>query len=151
MDDGRHGYFSPLLAIAVVSVVLFGIATLVRLVTEPSNRAARKAPSSLVFCLTLAVVQVAAFATLEFLEGHGPDVTGYGIEALIALVFAACVLFFASIAERYVAPAVSMYLRRARNACGAILRLPAHFVQPPVRLAVCAGTCRFKRPPPIIG
>jgi hypothetical protein len=70
---------------------------------------------------------------------------------LMAFVIAAFVFFFISFAERYVAPVLTTYLRRTRNACNAIRRLPADFVQPPLRLAVCAGICRFKRPPPIIG
>ena len=151
MDDGHHGYFSPLLAMAIASVLLCSIVALVRLVTAPRNRAAREAPPSLAFYVTLATLQVAGFAALEFFEGNGPDVIGCGIEALTALVIAAFVLFFISFAERYVAPAVTTYLRRTRNACNAIIRLPADFVQPPLRLAVCAGICRFKRPPPIIG
>ncbi len=150
MDDGHHGYFLPLLALALFGAVLFSIVALARLLTEP-NRAARKFPSSLAFCLTLATLQVAGFAALEFLEGHGPDMIGYGIAALMALVFGAFVLFFISVAERYVAPTVSTYFRRSPNVCSAILRLPAEFVQPPLRLAVCAGMSRFNRPPPSIG
>jgi hypothetical protein len=149
-DDGHHGYFSPLLAIAIASVLLCGIVAVVRLVTLPRNRAVREA-SSLTFYATLATLQVAAFAALEFFEGNAPDVIGCGIEALTALVVGAFVLFCISFAERYVAPVLTTYLRRTRNACNAIRRLPANFVQPPLRLAVCAGICRFKRPPPIIG
>jgi NO-binding membrane sensor protein with MHYT domain len=149
MDDGHHGYFSPLLAISIASVLLCSIVALVRLLTVPSNPAPRGAPSSLAFYVALAAMQVAGFAALEFVEGNAPDVIGCGIEALTALVIAAFVLFFISFAERYVAPVVTTYLRRTRNALNAIRRLPADFVQPPLRLAVCAGICRFKRPPPI--
>lgn len=151
IDDGHHGYFSPLLAIAVASVLLCSIVVVVRLVIVPSNRAGRGAPSSLAIYVTLATLQVAGFATLEFFEGNAPDVIGCGIEALTALVIAAFVFSFIAFAERYVAPVLITYLRRARNACNAIRRMPADFVQPPLRLAVCAGICRFKRPPPIIG
>jgi hypothetical protein len=151
MDDGHHGYFSSLLAIATASVLLCSIVAVVRLVTVPSNRALREAPSPLAFCVTLATLQVAGFAALEFFEGNAPDVIGCGIEALTALVIVAFVFFLISFAERYVAPVVTTYLRRMRNACNAVRRLPADFVQPPLRLAVCAGICRFKRPPPIIG
>jgi drug/metabolite transporter (DMT)-like permease len=151
MDDGHHGYFSPLLAIAIASVLLCSIVAVVRLVTLPSNRAGREAPSSLTFYVTLATLQVAGFVALEFFEGNAPDVIGCGIEALTALVIAAFVFFFISFAERYVAPVVTTYLRRTRNACNAIRRLPADFMQPPLRLSVCAGICRFKRAPPIIG
>jgi drug/metabolite transporter (DMT)-like permease len=151
MDDGHHGYFSPLLAIAIASVLLCSMVAVVRLVAVAGNRAAREAPSSLAFYVALAALQVAGFAALEFLEGNAPDVIGCGIEALTALVIAAFVFFFISFAERYVAPVVTTYLRRALNACNAIRRLPVDFVQPPLRLAVCAGICRFKRPPPIIG
>jgi len=151
MDDGHHGYFSPLLAITIVSVLLFSIVAVARLVTAPNDRAVREAPSSLAFCVTLATLQVAGFAALEFFEGNAPDVISYGIEGVTALAIAAIVVFFISFAERYVAPIVTTYLRRTRNACNAIRRLPADFVQPPLRLAVCAGICRFKRPPPIIG
>jgi hypothetical protein len=111
----------------------------------------REAPSSVAFYATLAALQVAGFVALEFFEGNAPDVIGCGIEALMAFVIAAFVFFFIAFAERYVAPVVATYLRRTRNACNAIRRLPADFVQPPLRLAVCAGICRFKRPPPIIG
>jgi hypothetical protein len=151
MDDGHHGYFSPLLAIAIASVLPCCIIVVVRLLTVPGNGAVRGAPSSLVFYVTLAMLQIAGFAALEFFEGNAPDVIGCGIEALTALAIAAFVVFFISFAERYVAPVVTTYLRRARNACNAIRRLPANFVQPPLRLAVCAGICRFKRPPPITG
>jgi hypothetical protein len=151
MDDGHHGYFSPLLAVAIASVLLCGIVAVVRLLTVPSNCAAREAPSSVAFYVTLATLQVAGFAALEFFEGNGPDVIGCGIEALTALVIAAFVVFFISFAQRYVAPVVTTYLRRTQNACNAVRRLPANFVQPPLRLAVCAGICRFKRPPPITG
>lgn len=151
MDDGHHGYFSPLLAIAIVSMLLCSIVAVVRLVTVPSNRAVREARSPLSFYVTLATLQVAGFAALEFFEGNAPDVIGCGIEALTALVIATFVFFFISFAERYVAPVLTMYLRRTRNAFSAIKRLPADFVQPPLRLAVCAGICRFKRPPPTIG
>jgi len=151
MDDGHHGYFSPLLGVAIASVLFCSIVAVVRLMTVPRHRAVRTARSSLVFYVTLAVLQVAGFAALEFLEGNAPDVIGCGIEALTALVIAAFVLFFMSFAERYVAPVLSTYLRRMRNACNAVRRLPADFVQPPLRLAVCAGICRFKRPPPIFG
>jgi hypothetical protein len=150
-DDGHHGYFSPLLAVAIASVLLCGIVAVVRLLTVPSNRAVREAPSSLTFYVTLATLQVAGFAALEFFEGNAPDLIGCGIEALTALAIAAFVFFLSSFAERYVAPVVTTYLRRARNAFNALRRLPADFVQPPLRLAVCAGICRFKRPPPIIG
>ena len=149
-DDGRHGYFLPLLALAIFGAVLFSIVALARLLTGP-NRTARKSPPPLAFCATLATLQVTGFAALEFLEGNGPDIIGYGVEALMALVFGAFVLFSISFAERYIAPVASMYLRRSSNACSAILRLPAEFVQPPMRLAVCAGMSRFKRPPPSIG
>ena len=149
-DDGRHGYFLPLLSLAILGVVLFSIVALARLLTEP-NHTARKSLPPLAFCVTLATLQIAGFAALESLEGHGPDIIGCGIEALMALVLAAFVLFSISFAERYVAPVVSMYLRRSSNACSAILRLPAEFMQPPMRLAVCAGMSRFKRPPPSIG
>jgi drug/metabolite transporter (DMT)-like permease len=151
MDDGHHGYFSSLLAIAIASVLLCGIVAVVRLVAMSSNRAVRRAPFSPAFYLTLATLQVAGFAALEFFEGNAPDVISCGIEALTALVIAAFVFFFISFAERYVTPVVVTYLRRARSACNAIRRLPTDFVQPPLRLAVCAGFCRFKRPPPIIG
>ena len=151
MDDGHHGYFSPLLAIAIVSMLLCSIVAVVRLVTVPSNRAVREARSPLAFYVTLATLQVAGFAALECFEGNAPDVIGCGIEALTALVIAAFAFFFISLAERYVAPVVTTYLRRTRNACNAIKRLTAGFVQPPLRLAVCAGICRFKRPPPTIG
>jgi hypothetical protein len=151
MEDGHHGYFSPLLAIAILSVLLFSIVAVVRLVTVPGNRAVREAPSPLAFYAALATLQVAGFAALEFFEGNVPDVIGCGIEALTALVIAAFVVFFISFAQRYVAPLVTTYLRRTRNACNAISHLPADFVQPPLRLAVCAGICRFKRPPPTIG
>jgi hypothetical protein len=151
MDDGHHGYFSPLLAIAIASVLLCGIVAVVRLAIEPSGRAVRQARSSLAFYVTLATLQVAGFAALEFVEGNAPDIIGCGIEALTALMLAALVLFFMSVAERYVAPVLSTYLRRTRNACDALKRLPTDFVQPPLRLAVCAGICRFKRPPPIFG
>jgi hypothetical protein len=151
MDDGHHGYFSPLLAIAIVSMLLCSIVAVVRLVTVPSNRAVREARSPLAFYVTLATLQVAGFAALECFEGNAPDVIGCGIEALTALVIATFVFFFISFAERYVAPVLTTYLRRTRNAFSAIKRLPADFVQPPLRLAVCAGICRFKRPPPTIG
>jgi drug/metabolite transporter (DMT)-like permease len=151
MDDGHHGYFSSLLAIAIASVLLCSVVAVLRLVTAPRNRAVREAPSSLVFCFTLAMLQVAGFVALEFFEGKAPDVIGCGIEALTALVIAAFVFFFISFAERYVAPVVTTYLRRTRHACNAIRRLPADFVQPPLWLAVCAGICRFKRPPPVFG
>ena len=151
MDDGHHGYFSPLLAVAIAAVLLCSLFAVVRLVTAPSNRAMREAPSSVAFYATLAALQVAGFVALEFFEGNAPDVIGCGIEALMAFVIAAFVFFFIAFAERYVAPVVATYLRRTRNACNAIGRLPADFVQPPLRLAVCAGICRFKRPPPIIG
>jgi hypothetical protein len=151
MDDGHHGYFSSLLAIAIASVLLCSVVAVLRLVTAPRNRAVREAPSSLVFCFTLAMLQVAGFAALEFFEGNAPDVFGCGIEALTALGVAAFVFFFISFAERYVAPVVTTYLRRTRHACNAIRRLPADFVQPPLWLAVCAGICRFKRPPPVFG
>lgn len=149
-DDGRHGYFLPLLALAIFAVVLFSIIAFGKLLAEP-NRAARKPPIALVFCARLATLQVAGFAALEFLEGHGPDVIGYGVEAVMALVFVAFVLFSISFAKRYVAPIVSSYLHRSSNACNAILQLPAEFLQPPACLAVCAGVSRFKRPPPSIG
>jgi hypothetical protein len=151
VNDGHHGYFSPLLGIAIASVLFCSIVAVVRLMTVPSNRAVRTARSSLAFCVTLATLQVAGFTALEFVEGNPPDVIGCAIEALTALVIAAFVLFFMSFAERYVAPVLSTYLRRTRNAYNAVRRLPAYFVQPPLRLAVCAGICRFKRPPPIIG
>jgi drug/metabolite transporter (DMT)-like permease len=151
MTDGHHGYFSPLLGIAIASVLLCSIVAVVQLVIVPRNRAVRKARYSLAFFVALATLQVAGFAALEFLEGNAPDVIGCGIEALTALLIAACVFFFTSVAERYVAPAVTTYLRRTRNACNAVRRLPADFVQPPLRLAVCAGICRFKRPPPTFG
>jgi drug/metabolite transporter (DMT)-like permease len=150
MSDGHHGYFSPLLAIAIASLLLCLIAVL-RLAIVPGNRAARGTPSSLALYVTLAALQVAGFAALEFVEGNPPDAIGCGIEALTALVIASLVFFFISFAQRYVAPVVTTYLRRALNACNAIRRLPVDFVQPPLRLAVCAGICRFKRPPPIIG
>ena len=151
MDDGHHAYFSPLLAVATASVLLCSIVAVVRLVTVASNRAVREAPSFLAFYVALAALQVAGFAALEFVEGNAPDAIGCGIEALTALVIAAFVFFFISFAERYVAPVVTTYLRRMLNACNAITRLRVDFVQPPLRLAVCAGICRFKRPPPIIG
>jgi len=151
MDDGHHGYFSPLLAVAIASVLLCSIVALVRLVAAPSNGAGRRAPSFLAFYVTLATLQVAGFAALESFEGNPPDVIGCGIEALMALVIATFVFFLISFAERYVAPIVTSYLRRARNACNAVMRVPPGFVQPPLRLAVCAGICRFERPPPIIG
>jgi hypothetical protein len=151
INDGHHGYFSPLLAIAIASVLLCSIVAVVRLATAPRIRTVRQARSSLAFCVWLATLQVAGFAALEFVEGNAPDVIGCGIEVLTALVIAALVLFFMSVAERCVIPVVSTYLRRTRTACNAIIRLPADFVQPPLRLAVCAGICRFKRPPPIFG
>jgi hypothetical protein len=149
MDDGHHGYFSPLLAIAIAAVLFCSIVAVVRLVTVPSNRAALETPSPFALFVTLATLQVAGFAALEFLEGNALDVFGCSIEALTALAIAAFVLFFISFAERYVAPIVATYLRRTRNACNAIRRLPADLVQLPLQLAVCAGICRFKRPPPI--
>jgi hypothetical protein len=151
MDDGHHGYFFPVLAIAIASVLLCSIVALMLLVAAPGNRAVRRAPSFLALYGTLATLQVAGFAALESFEGNPPDVVGCGIEALMALVFATFVFFLISFAERYVAPIVTLYLRRARNACNAVMRVPAGFVQPPLRLAVCAGICRFKRPPPTIG
>ncbi len=151
MDDGHHGYFSALLAVAIVAVFLCSIVALIRLVAVPGNRAQRRAPSFLVFSVALATLQVAGFAGLEFFEGNTPDLIGCGIEALIALAIAAFVWCFIAVAERYVAPILTTYLRRAQNACHAISRLSADFVQPPPRLAACAGMCRFQRPPPIIG
>ena len=151
MNDGHHGYFSPLLSVAIASVLLCSIVAVVRLVTVPGNRAVREARSSLGFYVMLPMLQVAGFAALEFFEGNAPDVLGCGIEALTALVIATFVLFFISFAERYVAPIVTTYLRRTQSAYDAITRLPADFVQPPLRLAVCAGICRFKRPPPTFG
>jgi len=151
MTDGHHGYFSPLLGIAIASVLLCSIVAVVRLVIVPSNRGVREVRSPLAFFVALATLQVAGFAALEFLEGNAPDVTGCGIEALTALAIAASVFFFMSVAERYVAPALTTYLCRTRNACNAVKRLPADFVQPPLRLAVCAGVSRFKRPPPVSG
>jgi hypothetical protein len=151
MDDGHHGYFSLLLAVAIASVLLCSIVAVVRLLTVPSNRAVREAPPAVAFYVALATLQVAGFAALEFFEGNGPDVIGCVIEALTALVIVALVVFFISFAERCIAPVVTTYLRRTRNACNAIRRLPADFVQPPLRLAVCAGVSRFKRPPPITG
>ena len=149
MDDGRHGYFSPLLALAIVSVVLFSSAAFARMTAKPSSRLAPIISSPLVWCVSLVVLQVAGFAALEFLEGHGPDLIGCGVEAFTALLLAAFVLFSISFAERYAAPAVAKYLRRVPAACSAILRLTAESVQPPARLAVCAGMYRFKRPPPV--
>src|SRR6516225_9910275 len=98
MDDGHHGYFSTLLAIAIASVLLCGIVAVVRLVAMSSNRAVRRAPFSPAFYLTLATLQVAGFAALEFFEGNAPDVISCGIEALAAVVIAAFVFFFISFA-----------------------------------------------------
>jgi drug/metabolite transporter (DMT)-like permease len=151
MSDGHHGYFSPLLAIAIASLLLCSLIAVLRLAIVPGNRAARGTPSSLALYVTLAALQVAGFAALEFVEGNPPDAIGCGIEALTALVIAAFVFFFISFAQRYVAPILTTYLRRARSAWDAMRRLPADFVQPPLRLAVCAGVRRFQRPPPIIG
>jgi hypothetical protein len=150
LNDGHHGYFSPLLAIAITSVLIFGIVALVRLAAAPVACRAKEVPSSLPLCITLATLQVAGFAGLEFFEGNAPDVFGCGIEALTALAVAVVVLLFFGFAERYIAPAMATYLRRTRKALDAIRRLPTDFVQPPLQLAVCAGICRFKRPPPIV-
>jgi hypothetical protein len=149
MDDGRHGYFSPLLEIAIASGLLLGIIAIVQLVTSPGDRRTREWAPSSSLCGTLAMLQVAGFVALEFLEGNAPDVFGCGVEVLTALVLAVLVVLFIGFAERYVAPVVTTYLRRMRCACDAIRRLSLDFVQPPLRLAVCAGICRFKRPPPI--
>jgi hypothetical protein len=150
MDDGRHGYFSPLLEIAIASGLLLGIVAMVRLVTSPRDLRTREAAPSFALYGTLAMLQVAGFVALEFFEGNAPDVFGCGVEVVTALVLAVLVVLFIGFAERYVAPIVTTYLRRARNACDAIRRLSLDFVQPPLRLAVCVGICRFKRPPPII-
>jgi uncharacterized membrane protein len=151
MDDGHHAYFSPFLTIAIASLLLCSIVAVVRLVTVPSNRAAPEAPSSFAWYVRLATLQVVGFAALEFCEGNAPDAISFGIEALTALAIAAFVFFLISFAERYVAPILATYLRRTKNACSALRRLPADLVQPPLRLAVCAGIWRFQRPPPIIG
>ena len=102
MNDGHHGYFSPLLAIAIASLLLCSLIAVLRLAIVPGNRAVRGTPSSLALYVTLAALQVAGFAALEFVEGNPPDAIGCGIEALTALVIAAFVFFFISFAQRYV-------------------------------------------------
>ncbi|GEM_PF-958275 len=151
MDDARHGYFTPVLEVAGAALLLCAVLAAARMLAAVSARRGRRTPPLSSLCVMLAALQVAGFATMEFLEGNPPDPIGCGVEILIALLIAVAVSLVLAFVERCVAPILTTYLRRRSGADTAVRRPPVAFVRPPLLLAICAGVRRFKRPPPLFG
>lgn len=147
LADGPHVYFSLALEIVFAAAALSCVVLVVRAMQASGDRRVRETPSLPVFWIVLAALQVAGFAALESIEGNGPDAFGWSVEVMIALVLAVAVTLFLGFVERCVAAFAATYHERARSYSA--IRLPATAPWPPLRLAVCAGIHRFKRPPPI--
>jgi hypothetical protein len=148
LADGRHGYFALLVEIVFASVALSGVVLVVRALRTREDRGPREMPSLPVLWTMLATLQVVGFAALESVEGNAPDVAGWGLEAIVALVIAVGVALFLGFVERCILGITTTYVGRERSH-RSVLTFRAATVRSPLQLTVCAGVHRFKRPPPI--
>jgi hypothetical protein len=146
--DGRHGYFSPLLEIVFAAAAISFVILVVRALRASGDDRVCATPPLWLFWVTIATIQVAGFAALESLEGNAPDMFGWCVEVLVALVVVVAVSLFLGFVERCVFAIAAPYASRARYNGNAI-RLLAAGPGPAVLLAICVGIHRFKRPPPL--
>lgn len=149
LADGRHGYFALLVEIVCASVALSCVVLVVRAMKIRNGRRLHETLSLPVLWMLLATLQVAGFAGLESVEGNAPDVTGWGLEVLVALVVAVAVALFLGFVARCILGTGATYLERERSHRG-VMASRASGVRSPLQLTICAGVHRFKRPPPII-
>jgi hypothetical protein len=149
LTDGRHGYFALLAEIVFASVALSCVVLVVRALRTREDRRPRDMPSLPVLWAVLATLQVAGFAALESIEGNAPDVAGWGLEVVVALVIAVGVALFLGLVGRCILGITTTYIGRERTH-HSVLTLRAAAVRSPLQLTVCAGVHRFKRPPPIV-
>lgn len=151
MNDGHHGYFSAVLELTIAAALLCAVIAVARLLAGAAGARVCATLSLPALCAALAALQVVGFAALELSEGNAPDVIGYGVEILVALLVAAIVSLMLTLVEQCVIPIVTRYLRRTNCMDAAVRRSPVAFVRPSSTLAVCIGVRRFKRPPPLFG
>ncbi len=149
LADGHHAYFAPMLEVVLASVFL-GCALIVgRAIASRGLRRMQALPPLLQLWIIVASLQIAGFATIEFLEGSAPNAVGCGIEVLMAFLVAVAIALFCSVVERYAAAILCSYAQRMQSpdASTRRVRFPIDAAR---SLAICAGVRRFQRPPPLI-
>jgi len=146
--DGRHGYFSPLLETVFAAATLSFVVIAVRALRASRNARVCATPTLPAFWVIVATMQVVGFAALESFEGNAPDIFGWSVEIVVALLVIVGVSVFLGLVERCAIAIAATYARRARRYDNVLSMRP---LAPgtSVRLALLIGIHRFQRPPPI--